>query len=227
MLLSTNQFYEAYDHVFYVPLGGSGNAGIGAGDQHSFIVPERCQPPAPHDSLTPRPRQCIQWKEVGEIPSSPLRVPGHGPHGYTRRGRDTLQVYNLQRIRNRLPTSSGAPPSANGREATQAPQSIRGYPELLKTIYAIKHLIISLQVTQHLKTLELGKSNKTSRNFTTGYATLKNTWAREKPLPSTGVEPRPVREPARAPRALLNNFYKILRKWFYPYKKITLQNTTN
>ena len=55
-------------------------------------------------------------------------------------------------------TSSGAPPLANGREAPQAPQSIRGYPELLKTIYAIKQLVISLQVTQHLKTLELGKS---------------------------------------------------------------------
>ena len=46
--------------VFYVTLGRSGNAGIGAEDQHSFIVPERCQPPAPHDGLTLRPRQCIQ-----------------------------------------------------------------------------------------------------------------------------------------------------------------------
>ena len=46
--------------VFYVPLGRSSNAGIGAEDQHSFIVPERCQPPAPHDNLTLRPRQCIQ-----------------------------------------------------------------------------------------------------------------------------------------------------------------------
>ena len=52
----------------------------------------------------------------------------------------------------------GRPPLANGREAPQAPQPIRGYPELLKTIYAIKHLAISPQVTQHLKTLELGKS---------------------------------------------------------------------
>ena len=55
-------------------------------------------------------------------------------------------------------TSSGAPPLANGLEAPQAPQSIRGYPELFKIIYAIKQLVISLQVTQHLKTLELGKS---------------------------------------------------------------------
>ena len=74
---------------------------------------------------------------------------------------------------------------------------------------------------------ELGKATKTFSNPTTGYATFKNTWAREKPLPSTGAEPCPVREPARAPRALPNNFYKILRKWFYPYKKITLQNTTD
>ena len=28
--------------VFYVPLGRSGDVGIGAEDQHSFIVPERC-----------------------------------------------------------------------------------------------------------------------------------------------------------------------------------------
>ena len=28
--------------VFYVPLGRSGDVGIGTEDQHSFIVPERC-----------------------------------------------------------------------------------------------------------------------------------------------------------------------------------------
>ena len=86
-------------------------------------------------------------------------------------------------------TSSGAPPLANGCEVPQAPQSIRGHPEPLQTIYAIKQLVILLEVTQHLKTLELG----------------------EKPLPSTGAEPHPVRESTRAPRALPNNFYKTLR----------------
>ena len=126
------------------------------------------------------------------------------------------------------PTSSGAPPLANGCEVPQAPQSIRGHPEPLQTIYAIKQLVILLEVTQHLKEhLSSGKQQKTFSNPTTGYATFKNTWAREKPLPSTGAEPRPVREPARAPQALPNNFYKILRKWFYPYKRITLQNTTD
>ena len=69
------------------------------------------------------------------------------------------------------------------------------------------------------KHLGTGKAIKTSHNFTTGYATLKNTWAQEEPLPSTGAELRPVRKPARAPRALPNNFYKILRKWCYPHKK--------
>ena len=52
----------------------------------------------------------------------------------------------------------GRPPLANGREATQTPQTIKGHPELLTTIYASKHLVTSLTV----------------------YAILENTWARER-----------------------------------------------
>ena len=37
------------------------------------------------------------------------------------------------------------------------------------------------------------------------YATPKIPGLREKPLPATGAEPRPVREPLRAPRALQTN----------------------
>ena len=58
-------------------------------------------------------------------------------------------------------TSLGAPPLANGREVPQAPQSIRGHPEPLQTIYAIKQLVILLEVTQHLKEhLSSGKQQK-------------------------------------------------------------------
>ena len=89
--------------VFHVPPSCSGDASIGTEDQHRFIVPERS--PAPHDSLTLRPRQYIQSKEVIKIPTFLLRVPGHGPFGYTWLGHD-----NLQFTRYRLPKSSGAPP---------------------------------------------------------------------------------------------------------------------
>ena len=167
--------------MFYVPLGRSGDVGIGAEDQHSFIVQERCQPLAPHDGPTLWPRQYIQREEVGEIPTSLLRVPGHGPHGYTRRGHDTLQVYNLQKIRNRLPTSSGAPPFGQRAWSAPGPTIDQGTPRApynnlrkqtshnftyrlrntwkhLGTGKAIKTSPNLLQVTQYLKTLELGKS---------------------------------------------------------------------
>ena len=137
--------------MFYVPPGRSGDVGIGTEDQHSFIVPERCQPPAPHDGLTLRPRQYIQREEVSEIPTSLLRVPGHGPHGYTRRGHDTLQVYNSQNIRNRLPTSSGVPPF--GQRAWSAPDPTND------------------QGTPRAPCNNLRK--QTSRNFT---YSLRNTW---------------------------------------------------
>ena len=103
-------------------------------------------------------------------------------------------------------TSSGAPPLANGLEVPQAPQSIRGQPEPLQTIYAIKQLVILLEVTQHLKTLELGKG------------------------PFRPLEQNHVQSVSRQRRPELYQTIptiKTLRKWFYPYKKITLQNTTN
>ena len=58
-----------------------------------------------------------------------------------------------------------------------------------------------------------GTPRAPSNNFTQQinlqfYQRLRNaqiTWAREKPLPATGAEPRPVREPLLAPRALQTN----------------------
>ena len=51
-------------------------------------------------------------------------------------------------------------------------------------------------------------NNFTQQNNLQFYQRLRNaqtTWAREQPLPATGAEPRPVREPLRAPRALQTN----------------------
>ena len=97
-LTYNSQKTRVSSQVFHVPPSHSGDAGTGTEGQHRFIVPERCQPPAPHDGLTLRPRQYIQSKEVIKIPTFLLRVPGHGPYGYTWLGHDNLQFtnYSLQ-----------------------------------------------------------------------------------------------------------------------------------
>ena len=59
-LTYNSQKTRASSQVFHVPRSRSGDAGIGAEDQHRLIVPARCQPLAPHDGLTLRPRQYIQ-----------------------------------------------------------------------------------------------------------------------------------------------------------------------
>ena len=64
-----SQNIRASSQVFHVPPSRSGDAGIRAEDQHRFIVPEQCQPPAPHDGLTLRPRQYIQRKKVIKNPN--------------------------------------------------------------------------------------------------------------------------------------------------------------
>ena len=86
-----SQNIRVSSQVFHVPSSRSGDAGIRAEDQHRFIVPERCQSPAPHDGLTLRPRQYIQSKEVIKIPTFLLRVPGHGPYGHTWLGHNNPQ----------------------------------------------------------------------------------------------------------------------------------------
>ena len=79
--------------------------------------------------------------------------------------------------------SSGASLFANGLEAPQARNRSGDTPSSLK---------------QFLR-------NKLIYNFTKDYATPKIPGAREKTLPATGAEPRPVREPLRASRALQTN----------------------
>ena len=98
--------------MFHVPLSRSGDAGARAEDQHRFIVPERCQSPAPHDGLTLRPRQHIQSKKVVKIPTSLLGVPGHGPYGHTWLCHNSLQIirntrYNYLRDQGCLPLTKG------------------------------------------------------------------------------------------------------------------------
>ena len=83
---------RASSQVFHVPPSRSGDAGARTGDQHRFIVPERCQSPARHDGLTLRPGQYIQSKKVIKIPTLLFGVPGHGPYGHTRLGHNNLQI---------------------------------------------------------------------------------------------------------------------------------------
>ena len=95
-LTYNSQKTRVSSQVLNVPPSRSGDAGIGTEDQHRFIVPERS--PAPHDGPILRPRRYIQSKEVTKIPTFLLRVPGHGPYGYTWLGHDNLQFtkYSLQ-----------------------------------------------------------------------------------------------------------------------------------
>ena len=126
--------------MFHVPLSRSGDAGARAEDQHRFIVPERCQSPAPHDGLTLRPRQHIQSKKVVKIPTSLLGVPGHGPYGHTWLCHNSLQI--IKNTRYKLPKRSGVSPSGQGREASQA-RNDGGTPELLATAYTGKKYFVT------------------------------------------------------------------------------------
>ena len=106
-------------------------------------------------------------------------------------------------------TSSGAPPLANGREVPQAPQSIRGHPRA---------------PSNNLR-------NKTTCNFTRGYATLK-TLELGKTLSDnrsrTTSSPWVVKgAPSFTKQFLQDTTQVVLPPGFHPYKKITLQNTTN
>ena len=180
--------------MFHVPLSCSGDAGARTEDQHRFIVPERCQSPAPHDGLTLRPRQHIQSKKVVKIPTFQI-----------------IKTLATNYLRDR-----GCPLLTKGREAPQA-RNDGGTPELLATAYTSKKIFRNIVHGRRntLKTLSSTKETNISRNppqVTQYWNYLGN------PLPNPGAGQRPVRELAENPRAPSNNYYKL----FYCFTQLAL-----
>ena len=126
------------------------------------------------------------------------------PHRCSAYSRGKYILHDFTRFTGYL-MSSGAPPLANGREAPMARNRSGDAPSSFKQFYAIKN---SLQFHKRLRN-------------------AKTTWARENPLPTTGAEPCPVREPLRAPRALQTNSTSYYAGEVIQTRKITLQNTIN
>ena len=134
--------------MFHVPSSRSGDAGIRAEDQHRFIVLERCQSPAPHDSLTLRPRQYIQSQKVIKIPTFLLWVPGHGPYGHTWLGHNNLQF--IKTFATDYLRARGCPLLATGVKRP-CPADDHGIPRApWQQLHRLKYLQHRLQFTQYL-----------------------------------------------------------------------------
>ena len=86
-----------------------------------------------------------------------------------------IQSHNFTKIY-KPPHELGGTPFDQRAWSAPGPQSIRGHPELPQIILRNKN---NLQFHQRLRN-------------------AKTTWAREKPLPTTGAERRPVREPFKS-----------------------------
>ena len=124
--------------MFHVPLSRSGDAGARTEDQHRFIVPERCQSPAPHDGLTLRPRLHIQSKKVVKIPTSLLGVPGHGPYGHTWLCHNSLQI--IKTLATNYLRDRGCPLLTKGVKCPR-PATMVGHPNSLLQLTQAKNIL--------------------------------------------------------------------------------------